>query len=184
MLVINNKKFINKVNCIFDKGTNRHLMNNKKVKYYTWVEIGSAFLMTEILASYLYPQIKDMKNIFTNRSKIYLRYIKKLSYISKDNFLITNNYKYKYNFHALVLVLGNTNREKFISYLKRFGINAVISYMPLHKSIVGRKYHNKKTKLINTDLYVKKVVRLPLHNFLKNKEVDFICKKINNYFFN
>ena len=182
MLIINNKKFINKINFIFDKGTNRYLMNNNKIKYYTWVEIGSAFLMTEILASYLYPQIKNMKKIFDERSNTYLRYIKKLSSISKNNFLITNNYKYKYNFHALVLVLGNTNREKFLNYLKRFDINAVISYMPLHTSVAGKKYHLKKSKLINTDKYVKQVVRLPLHNSLKNKEVDYICKRINGYF--
>ena len=60
-LVVNNKKYLNKIRIIHDKGTNRYLMNLKKIKYYSWVDIGSAFLMTELSASYLNPQIKYFK---------------------------------------------------------------------------------------------------------------------------
>ena len=63
MLVVNNKKFKNKIKIIHDKGTNRYLMNEGKIKYYSWVGIGSAFLMTE-LSSYLSPQIEKFKKIF------------------------------------------------------------------------------------------------------------------------
>ena len=61
MLVVNNKKFIEKTNAIFDKGTNRYLMEKNKVKYYSWITIGSAFLMSELSASYLLPQIINYK---------------------------------------------------------------------------------------------------------------------------
>ena len=182
MLVVNNKKYLDKVKTIYDKGTNRYLMNLKKVKYYSWVEIGSAFLMTELTASYLSPQIKNYKKIFLKRSKLYLRYINRLSKIKKNNFYITNNYKYRYNFHALVLILNKTNREKFLRFLKTNKINAVISYTPLHKSRYGKKFFKNKKKLINTDNYVKKIVRLPLHNTLTFSQIDYICKKIQKYF--
>ena len=67
MLIVNNKKFINKIKIFFDKGTNRYLMKEGKIKYYSWVGIGSAFLMTEFTASYLLPQIKNYKKIFLKK---------------------------------------------------------------------------------------------------------------------
>jgi dTDP-4-amino-4,6-dideoxygalactose transaminase len=182
MLVVNNIKYLDQVKIIHDKGTNRYLMNQKKIKYYSWVDIGSAFLMTEFSASYLAPQIKNYKRIFAKRSKLYFRYLNKLKNISKSNFYIPNNYKYKYNFHALVLILENANRENFLRYLKKNKINSVISYMPLHRSSAGKKFFGNKRKLKNTDHYVKQIARLPLHNSLTLNEVDFICKKINDFF--
>jgi len=182
MLVVNNKRYLEKIKVIHDKGTNRHLMNSKKIKYYSWVDIGSAFLMTEFSASYLSPQIKEYKKIFLKRSKLYFRYIKFLSKIKDGNFYIPNNFKYKYNFHALVLILKKNNREHFLKFLKKYKINAVISYTPLHKSIAGKKYFDSKKKLLNTDNYVKKIVRLPLHDSLTIDQVDFICKKVKYYF--
>jgi dTDP-4-amino-4,6-dideoxygalactose transaminase len=182
MLIVNNKNYLNKIKTIYDKGTNRYLMNLKKIKYYSWVEIGSAFLMTEFAASYLSPQIKNYKRIFLNRSKLYHRYINILSKIKKNNFYLPNNYKYRYNFHAIVLILENTNREKFLKFLKKNKINAVISYTPLHKSKFGKRFFNKKKNLINTDKYVKKIVRLPLHDSLTFSQIDYICKKIQKYF--
>ena len=182
MLVVNNKKYLDKIKLIYDKGTNRYLMNLKKIKYYSWVGIGSAFLMTELAASFLYPQIQNYKKIFLKRSKLYLRYLYNLSKFKDGNFYIPSNYKYRYNFHAFVLILEKTNREKFLNFLKKYKINAVISYTSLHKSKVGSKYFNNKQRLINTDKYVKQIVRLPLHDSLTFKQIDFICNKIKKYF--
>lgn len=182
LLVVNNNKYLNKIKIIYDKGTNRYLMNLKKIRYYSWVGIGSAFLMTEFAASYLYPQILNYKKIFLKRSKFYLRYLKQLHNFKNGNFYIPNNLKYRYNFHALVLILEKTNREKFLKYLKKYKINAVISYTCLHKSVFGKKYFKKNKSLVSTDKYVKQIVRLPLHNSLSLKQVDFICEKIKKFF--
>ena len=95
MLVVNNKKFIRKSNFIFDKGTNRYLMNKKKIKYYSWVEIGSAFLMSEFVASYLMPQITNYKKIFLKRSKNYLRYVYNFrNWPSNDFYLVNKIFKF------------------------------------------------------------------------------------------
>ena len=182
MLVVNNKKFLKKVKFIFDKGTNRFLMNSKKIKYYSWVTIGSAFLMTELTASYLKPQIEKINIINLIRSKLYSRYLKQLNEISKNNFFIPMNLDSKYNFHSFVLILEKDVREKFLKFLKKFKINAVISYTPLHKSNAGKKFFGKKKKLRNTDIYIKRVVRLPFHNSLSYNQIDYICEKIKVYF--
>ena len=182
MLVVNNKKFLKKVRFIFDKGTNRFLMNSKKIKYYSWVTIGSAFLMTELTASYLKPQIEKINIINLTRSKLYNRYLEQLNKISKNNFFIPKNLDSKYNFHSFVLILEKDVREKFLKFLKRFKINAVISYTPLHKSNAGKKFFGKKKKLRNTDIYIKRVVRLPFHNSLSYNQIDYICEKIKVFF--
>ena len=184
MLVVNNKKFLKKVRFIFDKGTNRFLMNSNKIRYYSWVTVGSAFLMTELSASYLKPQIEKMNMINLKRSKLYYRYLEQLDKISKNNFFIPKNLDSKYNFHSFVLILEKDIREKFLKFLKKFKINAVISYTPLHKSNAGRRFFVRNKKLKNTDIYIKRVVRLPLHNSLSYNQIDYICEKIKVFFKN
>jgi len=184
MLVVNNKKFIEKSNFIFDKGTNRYLMTKKKIKYYSWVEIGSAFLMSEFVASYLMPQIINYRKILFERSKNYLRYVYNFKNWPNNNFYLVNKYKYKYNFHTFVIILKNEERNRFLKYLKKNKINAVISYTPLHKSKAGKKYKLKRDNLYFTNNLVNKVVRLPLHNYLTFREIDYICLKIRKYFKN
>ena len=95
---------------------------------------------------------------------------------------LTNNYQYIYNFHAFVIILRNANREKFLNYLKRYNIKAVISYVPLHQSKAGKKYFMKNQKLKNTNLYGNKTIRLPLHNKLNVTDIDFITNKIKSFF--
>ena len=184
MLVVNNKKFYTKSHFVFDKGTNRHLVSLKKLKYYSWVDIGSSFLMSEFVASYLYPQIKKYKKLYTDRSRVYKRYIFNFNKWLKNEFILTNKFKYKYNFHAFVIVLNKNKRENFFKYLKKNNINAVISYMPLHKSKFGKKYYKSTASLKNIYFLNNKIVRLPLHNYLSLKEVDYICGKIKLYFKN
>ena len=184
MLVVNNKKFLRKSYFIFDKGTDRYLVQQGKQKYYSWVTIGSSFLLSEFVASYLLPQILNYHKIFQYRSKLYLRYIYNFRKWLKNEFYLTNNYKYTYNFHAFVIILGKNDREKFLNYLKKYNISAVISYMPLHKSKAGKIYKKNNDKLNNTNNLAKKIIRLPLHNYLSFKDIDYICDKIKKYFKN
>ena len=115
-------------------------MEKKKVKYYSWVNIGSSFLMNEFNASYLLPQIINFKKVFLKRSLLFNQYLKNLTILNGGEIFFTNHFKYKYNYHAFVIVLKKNIREKFLRYLKKNRINAVISYTPLHKSRFGKKY--------------------------------------------
>lgn len=182
MLVVNNKKFINQSYLIFDKGTDRYLVKQGKKKYYSWVDIGSSFMLSELSASYLLPQIIHHKKIFSLRKTLYFRYLKNLNKWLKGHFYLTNYHKYRYNYHAFVIVLKNKDREKFLKFLRLNKIEAVISYTPLHKSKAGKKYLGKKDKLRNSNLYIDKIVRLPLHNYLNIKDIDYISQKIKSYF--
>ena len=84
----------------------------------------------------------------------------------------------------LIIDIVDKLREKFLKYLKKNKINAVISYTPLHRSKFGKKYFINQEKLINTDRYLEKIVRLPLHNDLTLKSTNYISNKIKEYFKN
>jgi dTDP-4-amino-4,6-dideoxygalactose transaminase len=183
LIVINNKKFLKKSQFIFDKGTDRTLVISNKRKYYSWVAIGSSFLLPELNASYLLPQFNDLKKIVLHRSMLYKRYIYNFNKWINDEFYICSNLSNKYNFHALVIVLKKKQRVSILNYLKRFKINAFIGYVPLHKSKVGKRFLHKKQKLKITDELEKKIIRLPLHNSLTIKDIDYVSQKIN-FFFN
>lgn len=183
LLVVNNKKFKNRSNFIYDKGTDRSLVINNKRKYFSWVELGSSFLLPELNASYLLPQIKDYKKICNYRSKLYFRYIKNFGVWLKDEFQVYKNLHYKYNYHALVIVLKKKNREKFIEFLKKNKIFAFIGYVPLHVSKFGKRYFNKTVSLNNTDELHKRIIRLPLHNHLTVNDIDYVSSVIKKFYF-
>ena len=189
LLVVNNKKFKKISDLVFDKGTDRTYVTSKPnyyKKYYSWLTLGSSFRMGELNASYLQPQIKDINKVIDYRSKLYKRYIKNFIPWSEDHFTICNKLKhlYKYNYHAFTIILKKNEREKFLRYLKKNKIIAFISFEALHLSEYGKKLYDKKTYLGTTNEIVKKIVRLPMHNKLKIQEVDFISKKIKDYFSN
>ena len=80
-------------------------------------------------------------------------------------------------------MLRNDRREHFLKYLNKNKINAVISYTPLHKSKAGKEFHKDRPKLKNSDKFINRIIRLPLHNYLTLSEVDYITKKIKEYFY-
>ena len=187
LLVVNNKKYKKKSDLVFDKGTDRTLVTSSPKyykKYYTWVEMGSCFRLPELNASYLKPQISDIKSIINHRSMLYKRYIKNFQRWLNDEFIISNKviHKYNYNYHALTIVLKKNERKNFLNFLKSYKVYAFIGFMPLHMSKVGKKFSDKKNNLLNTEEIVKKIVRLPMHNRLNLKDIDFVSAIIEKYF--
>ena len=182
LIVINNSKFKNKSNFIFDKGTDRSLVISNKRKYYSWRELGSCFLLPELNASFLLPQLKDYKKIIKKRKKLYLRYINNFEKWLKDEFFICVSSIKHYNYHALVIILKKKQRVNFLSYLKKYNIFPFIGYVPLHSSTFGKKYLKGSKKLKNTDFFEKRIVRLPLHNNLHLNDIDYASRKIKDFF--
>ena len=179
-LVVNNKKLLRKCSFAFDKGSDRNLQLKKIVKWYSWVSLGSSFLMSELHASYLYPQLTNYNKIIYKRKKIYEKYIKELDIKNNYYYIIKNNSCIKYNYHALVIVLKNKNYEKLLKYLKVYNINAFIGYIPLHLSTYGKQF--LKEKLNKLDSINDKIIRLPLHTSLTISDIMYISKKIKLFF--
>ena len=149
-LVINNQKFVKLSKYIYDKGTNRSdQIKNKKLRYF-WVALGGSYLMSELHASYLYPQLLKLEKIVSYRKKIYNYYLKKLNKFINLFTLISINTKYRYNYHALSILCKSKKIKNIINHVMNENqIEFFTGYFPLHLSKFIKK-QKKKYKLKQT----------------------------------
>ena len=186
MLVINDDTFIKRAEIIREKGTNRSAFFRGEIDKYSWVDVGSSFLPSEIISAFLFAQLENLNKIQHRRKEIWNLYNTLLLDINQ-NFIFElpsiPNYATN-NAHMYYLVLKNIDeRTRFISYLKSNQINTVFHYLSLDKSIFYSKaYPNIKSKLPNADRYSNQLVRLPMYYELKNEEVIYICQVIQDFY--
>ena len=184
MLVINDKKYYERAEIIWEKGTNRSAFFRGQVDKYGWVDIGSSFLPSEIISAYLYAQLKNLEKIQLRRKYIWNSYkdlieiyplIKKyFSYIQIPDYASNNAHMF------YLVAYDEKNRDSLIEYLKKCGILTVFHYQSLHSSNFFKEKY-KGNKLPNTDFFSNNLIRLPLFYDLKKKEIKFIIKSINDY---
>jgi len=179
MMVINDEKFMNRAEIIWEKGTNRAEFFRGEVNKYGWVDIGSSFLPSEIIAAYLYAQIENIDNIQIKRKKIWEAYFEGLKSISVNGIQIpfvpdfaTNNG------HMFYLVCSNLRqRTLLIDHLKNKTIHAVFHYQSLHKSQFYESKHDGR-ELPFSVKYSDCLVRLPLYYELAFEDVDRIVNTV------
>jgi dTDP-4-amino-4,6-dideoxygalactose transaminase len=185
-LIVNNRQFLKKISNIWNRGTNREEFDNKLVNKYQWVTEGKSSHLSELQAAFLYAQLKNNKNIIRKRKKIYEKYYIRLNTPQlKKYFSLPPAVDYnKSNYHIFYLVLNNRfQRTDFLDYLNTNCIQGVIHYEPLHSSKVGKKiYKNRNNELISTFILSKSLVRLPLHEKITDKQINYIVNKIEKYF--
>lgn len=184
-LIINRKKFISQAEIIREKGTNRNKFFRGEIDKYTWVSVGSSYLPSDILAAFLYSQLEKIDLIQKARSRIYNRYYEGLTDLEKKGFiqlpLIPKNCET--NFHLFYILLDNQKqRAKLINYLKRSGILTIFHYIPLHTSLMGRKFGYKRGDLPITENVSQRLLRLPLYNSMSAHDQEFVIEKIYEFF--
>ena len=183
MLCINDDRFIQRAEIIWEKGTNRSQFFRGEVDKYSWVDTGSSFLPSEIISAFLWAQIENMRDIQDKRIKIWNRYYDGLSSfepvsIKKPKLPLVPEYATN-NAHMFYLVCDNVDdRTKFIQHLKDKGILSVFHYLSLHKSSYYEKYSTRKSELPNSDMFSDCLVRLPLFYELTDEQVEYIINMI------
>ena len=183
MLCINDDRFIQRAEIIWEKGTNRSQFFRGEVDKYSWVDTGSSFLPSEIISAFLWAQIENMRDIQDKRIKIWNRYYEGLSSfepvsIKKPKLPLVPEYATN-NAHMFYLVCDNVDdRTKFIQHLKDKGILSVFHYLSLHKSSYYEKYSIRKSELPNSDMFSDCLVRLPLFYELTDEQVEYIINTI------
>ena len=170
-LIVNNKKFLDKVNYILDKGTDRldfYKNKNTKKSFYNWKYVGSEYRATELSAALLYSQFKLINKINLVRMKLWNNYYKFLN-INNNKFKILpiSNYLSSSFHNFVILFFSKKLKLLFIKYMKKNSINCTTHYYPLHLSPYGKQI-SKSPALPNTSWVFNTLVRLPLYNGLKN----------------
>ena len=164
MLTINDQRFNERSEIIWEKGTDRSKFFRGEIDKYGWVDTGSSFLPSEITAAFLWAQIERLDDIQQQRLEIWNRYYAGLR-DHADRTHVTLPYIPTYatnNAHMFYLVsIDQAHRDRILGHLKADGINAVFHYQSLHRSsFIGNSYH---FNLVRSDGYSSCLMRLPLH---------------------
>jgi dTDP-4-amino-4,6-dideoxygalactose transaminase len=182
LLAINDERFIGRSEIIWEKGTNRSEFFKGEVNKYGWVDIGSSFLPSEIVAAYLWAQLENIESIQQRRIRIWDMYYKGLNIWCKHNGIsLPSIPSYaSNNGHMFYLVCDNImQRDYIINNLKTQGITSVFHYLSLHRS----EYYLRSESLLDlphSDKYMDTLLRLPLYYELSDVDVNFIINCITN----
>ncbi len=184
MLVINDERFSERAEIIREKGTNRSAFFRGEVDKYGWVDIGSSFLPSDIIAAFLYAQLENLDDIQKKRKYIWDFYFKNLKEFSENGYFkfqklpdfATNNAHMFY-----ILCRSPEERDKLIIFLKSKGIYAVFHYLSLDKSPFYRdKTANHEMK--NSDYYTDHLLRFPLYYELSDDDLNYVVENIKAYY--
>ena len=182
MLVINDERFIHRAEIIWEKGTNRAEFFRGEVNKYGWVDTGSSFLPSEIIAAFLYAQLENLDIIQKKRKELWDYYYQSLQcLIKEDIFELPNLPEYATNnAHMFYLICKDLEqRTTLIEQMKRNEILAVFHYQSLHSSEFYKNKHDGR-ELKNSDRFTDCLVRLPLYFELSKENIDFICNTIKS----
>jgi len=184
MLVVNDEQFLRRAEIIWEKGTNRAEFFRGEVNKYGWVDVGSSFLMSDILAAFLFAQIENINDIQTKRKKIHKTYFD-LLYNLAENGVIQLRKLPEFatdNGHMFYMLCKNLKeRTELIDFLKANGILSVFHYLPLHLSPYYQDKHDGRL-LPNAERFADCLLRLPMYYELKDEEIYFVCSKIKEFY--
>lgn len=179
-LLINNIKYVERAEIIREKGTNRTQYFRGQVDKYTWVDIGSSYLPSELIAAFLYAQLNEAEFITEKRIKNWNTYHDSISVMKNSNKIRIPqvNKIIGHNGHLFYIIFESLElRTKFIDEMNKFGINCVFHYIPLHNAKEGKRITKVIKNLENTEKISERLVRLPLWVSM-DKEIKFILERI------
>lgn len=183
-LLINHSHFIERAEILREKGTNRSRFFRGQVDKYTWVDVGSSYLPSDILAAFLYAQLEQHSQIQEKRRAIWQRYRSAL-----QEWATENEVRLPYTpehceqpYHMFYLLLPSLEaRSALIERLKAQGILAVFHYLPLHSSDMGRRCGGNTGDCPVTEQISDRLLRLPFYNDLSESEQSLIVDTITGF---
>ncbi|WP_324719213.1 dTDP-4-amino-4,6-dideoxygalactose transaminase [Salinimicrobium sp. HB62] len=182
MLVINEPEFEKRAEVLWEKGTNRSAFFKGEIDKYCWVDVGSSFLPSEIIAAFLWAQLEKLEDIQNQRKKIWNSYYKKLlEWAEKDSVQLPVIPSYATNnAHIFYLVFPNMEeRIQVVKWLKTKKIHAIFHYTSLHKSLYYKDKYTGRA-LFQCERYERGLLRLPLYYDLNEEEISTVTRTIQN----
>jgi dTDP-4-amino-4,6-dideoxygalactose transaminase len=180
-LLINDEQFIERAEMVREKGTNRSRFFRGQVDKYTWVDIGSSYLPSDILAAYLFAQLQAKDHVLAQRKRVFEYYAKHLQdwAQAKKVRLPTVPPYCQQSYHMFYMLLPSLEkRQRLIAHLKSKSILSVFHYLPLHLSPMGQKWGHQKGNCPVTEDFSDRLVRLPFFNGLLPEQQQQVCDAI------
>lgn len=184
-LLVNDNRFTERAEIIREKGTNRKKYFRGEVDKYTWVDVGSSYLPSELVGAFLYAQLENAEVINASRQATCRRYFERLSPLEEQGKLtVPHPPGNSENSGHLFYVLTRTRdeRDRLIEYLKERWIRAVFHFVPLHSSPAGRRLGRAAGSMDNTDLVSDTLVRLPLYYGMSDEDLDRVVGAVWDFY--
>lgn len=184
-ILIGNEKFIERAEIIREKGTDRSKFIRGQVDKYSWVDIGSSYLPSELNAAYLTAQLEAADQINEDRLRTWNLYFDGLKDLEDKGFIKLPFIPQgcKHNAHMFYIKCKDINeRTDLVKYLKEQEIAAVFHYIPLHSSEAGMKYSRFSGEDKYTTGESEKLLRLPLYFDMQISDAKYVIEKVKEYY--
>jgi dTDP-4-amino-4,6-dideoxygalactose transaminase len=184
-ILIQNKESIERAEIIREKGTDRSKFFRGQVDKYSWVDIGSSYLPSELNAAYLYAQLEEAEKINNDRLNTWHLYYDGLEDLQSDGFIEIPQIPdgCEHNAHMFYLKCKNVEeRTELIRCLKKNGVSAVFHYVPLHSSLAGERYGRFNGEDRYTTKESERLLRLPLYYGLEESKVEMVINYIKGFY--
>lgn len=183
-LLINDPELVERAEVIREKGTNRSRFFRGQVDKYSWVDVGSSYLLSDLLAAFLWAQIEAKGRIQATRRRIWERYKEELAEWARERgaSLPTVPEYCEQPYHMFYLLLPSLiQRQALIGHLRDRGIHSVFHYVPLHLSEMGRRYGGKVGDCPVTEDVSDRLLRLPFFNDLTDVEQSEVIDAVRSF---
>jgi dTDP-4-amino-4,6-dideoxygalactose transaminase len=184
LLILNDDRFIERAEIIREKGTNRSKFFRGMVDKYSWVDIGSSYLMSDVSAAYLLANIEKAELINRDRLTSWNTYYNELTTLKARGKIILPIIpaECRHNGHMFYFKVKNLEtRTSLIKYLHQNGVECAFHYVPLHSSPAGLKFGRFDGDDTSTSKESEVLIRLPMYYGLKKNEIEYICSLINKF---
>jgi len=185
-LLINDPALTERAEIIREKGTNRSRFFRGQVDKYTWVDLGSSYLPSDLLAAFLYAQLEQREKIQAHRRKVWNYYHENLKdwALAHEVHLPYVPSTCEQSYHMFYMLLPTLElRQGFIAHLRRRGIASVFHYLPLHLSDMGVRFGGKPGDCPVTEQVSNQLVRLPFHNALTEDDLAKVVSAVQEFDF-
>jgi dTDP-4-amino-4,6-dideoxygalactose transaminase len=182
-LIINDAELLERALVIREKGTNRSRFFRGEIDKYTWIDLGSSYLPSDLLAAFLYAQLEARETIQERRARVWNRYYESLAdwAVGNDVKLPVIPAECEQAYHMFYLLLPSIeHRDSMISQLKAQSILSVFHYTPLHLSVAGLKFAAAPSNCPVTEEVSERLLRLPFYNDLGESEQDQVTAAATN----
>lgn len=185
VLIVNNESLIERAEIIREKGTNRPQFFRGEIDKYSWQDLGSSFLPSELNAAYLYAQLEHADEINRDRLRCWNRYYENLFELDQRGCVQIPKIPAlcQPNGHIFYLLTKNVReRNDLLAHLNARGVGAIFHYVPLHSSPAGKRFGRVHGSMDVTGHVADCLIRLPVHYRLADEDIDCVIEAVHDYY--